>query len=212
MLMPPPQGFWRGNERRSSSRTRRPASASRRAAVAPAGPAPTTRTSSKRAPGIVNGRAILRPKFAKTQTLLYFCVVSSSLTRRVLVALAVLTPSLFGAVTADASPIRKAHVRQHRQSARRTMTTNQVFEHLAAKQAEHPVFRHPRTWLERGRHAAEPGDHQAAIQTNSSPASTEASQDAPEFRPVAFLVTAQAQFRSHDAFAHSSPRAPPACS
>ena len=45
--MPPPQGLLRGNAARSSSRTGMPARASRRAAVAPAGPAPTTSTGSR---------------------------------------------------------------------------------------------------------------------------------------------------------------------
>ena len=45
-LMPPPHGLFRGNDERSSSRTRTPARASVRAAVAPAGPAPTINTSS----------------------------------------------------------------------------------------------------------------------------------------------------------------------
>src|SRR4051812_37672605 len=44
MLMPPPHGLLRGNAERSRSRTGMPAFASVRAAVAPAGPAPTTRT------------------------------------------------------------------------------------------------------------------------------------------------------------------------
>src|SRR5579864_3164213 len=41
-LMPPPQGLLRGKPDRSSRRTGTPARASVRAAVAPAGPAPTT--------------------------------------------------------------------------------------------------------------------------------------------------------------------------
>ena len=43
-LMPPPHGLFLGNLDRSSSRTVTPARASARAAVAPAGPAPTTIT------------------------------------------------------------------------------------------------------------------------------------------------------------------------
>ena len=45
MLIAPPHGLLRGKRARSSRRTRAPAAASVRAAVAPAGPAPTTRTS-----------------------------------------------------------------------------------------------------------------------------------------------------------------------
>jgi len=210
--MPPPHGLCLGNDRRSSRRTRRPASASRRAAVAPAGPAPTITTCREGGASIVDGRPILRPKFAKGQTLLYFCVVSLPLTRRLIVALTVLAPVLLGASTADASPVRKAHVRQHRSSARRAITTNQAFERLAAKQPERRVYRHPRSWLERGHRSADTSDHDAAIQTSSSPASTEAAHEAPEFRPLALLVPAQAQFTSNDGFVHRSPRAPPAFS
>src|SRR5215813_4964385 len=43
-LMPPPHGLFLGNLDRSSRRTVTPARASVRAAVAPAGPAPTTKT------------------------------------------------------------------------------------------------------------------------------------------------------------------------
>ena len=55
MLMAPPHGLLRGNRARSSTWTCRPASASVRAAVAPAGPPPTIRTSGTRA--IVLSRA-----------------------------------------------------------------------------------------------------------------------------------------------------------
>src|SRR5579872_2835530 len=44
MLIPPPQGLLRGKAARSSRVTGTPARASVRAAVAPAGPPPTTRT------------------------------------------------------------------------------------------------------------------------------------------------------------------------
>src|SRR2546423_11963497 len=45
-LMPPPHGLLRGNAARSSRRTGTPREARARAAVAPAGPAPTTITES----------------------------------------------------------------------------------------------------------------------------------------------------------------------
>lgn len=155
---------------------------------------------------------ILRPKFAKTQSLLYFLAVSVSLTRRVLVALAVLVPSLLCAIDADASPVRKAHVRQHRPPARRVMTTNQAFSHLATQWPDRRVYRHPRTWLEKRHSPTESSDHDAAIQNNASPASPEAFQEAPEFRPLELLRAVQTQLQSHDGYSHRSPRAPPALS
>jgi len=144
--------------------------------------------------------------------LLYFYPVFVPLTRKVGVALAVLAPSLLLAVTADASPVRKARVRSHRAVSRHVMTPSQAFAHVAAKNPERRVYRHPRTWLERGHHATETPDHDAAIQNTSSPASTESSQDAPTLRPLELLAAVQAQIQSREGYAHSSPRAPPAFS
>jgi len=125
----------------------------------------------------------------------------------VLLALALFAPSLlFSVASADASPVRKAHGRQHRAVARRVMTPGHPFEGSWAEQA---VYRHPRKWFERGRHAAETTDHDAAIQNSSSPASAEASHEAPELRRLELLVLVQAQISSHEGFAPSSPRAPP---
>jgi len=132
------------------------------------------------------------------------------LTRKVFLALAVLAPSLLFAVSADASPVRKARVRSHRAIARHVMTPSQAFERVAAKNPERRVYRHPRTWLQKGNHATEAPDHDAAIQNSSSPASTESSQDAPTLRPLELLAPVQAQIQSHEGYAHSSPRAPPA--
>jgi hypothetical protein len=127
----------------------------------------------------------------------------------VLLALALFAPSLlFSVVNADASPVRKAHVRQHRAVARR-VTPGHPFE---GSWAEQRVYRHPRTWLQKGHHSAEPADHDAAIQNSSAPASAEASHDAPELRPLELVVLVQAQIPSREGFAPSSPRAPPAFS
>jgi hypothetical protein len=142
--------------------------------------------------------------------LLYFFAVPLSLKRKVFLALAVLVPSLLFSTTADASPVRKAHVRAHRVIARRVMTPTQAFARVAARHPEQQVHRHPRSWLQRGHHAAETPDHDAAIQNNVAPASTESSHEAPALRPIALLVPAQAQIQSHVGFAQSSPRAPPA--
>src|SRR5689334_1126439 len=64
--MPPPQGLFRGKADRSRSLTAIPAEASARAAVAPAGPAPTTTTGSagEEVANIVRNRKN-RPDFAK---------------------------------------------------------------------------------------------------------------------------------------------------
>jgi len=130
----------------------------------------------------------------------------------VLLALALFAPSLLFSVNADASPVRKAHVRQHRAVARRVTTPSQAFSRVGSRHAEQRVYRHPRSWLQRGHHAAETTDHDAAIQNSSSPASAEASHEAPELRPLELVVLVQAQIQSHEGFAPSSPRAPPAFS
>src|SRR5919108_4018891 len=56
-VTPPPHGLSRGKRARSSSKTLAPASASRKAAVDPAGPAPTTIVSKCR-----TARSYLRPR------------------------------------------------------------------------------------------------------------------------------------------------------
>jgi hypothetical protein len=128
----------------------------------------------------------------------------------VLLALALFAPGLLlSVVSADASPVRKAHVRQHRAATRRVMTPGHPFEGSWAEQA---TYRHPRKWFEKRRHAAETTDHDAAIQNSSSPASAEAPHEAPELRPLELVVLVQAQISSHEGFAPSSPRAPPAFS
>jgi hypothetical protein len=128
------------------------------------------------------------------------------------VALAVLAPSLLFSITADASPVRKARVRSHRPVVHRVMTPTQAFAHVAARHPEQRVYRHPRSWLQKGHHATETPDHDAAIQNNVAPASTETQHEAPVLRPLALLVPVQAQIQSHDGFAQSSPRAPPVLS
>jgi hypothetical protein len=138
--------------------------------------------------------------------------VLSSRTRKAIVALAVLAPCLLFTSVADASPVRKAHVRAHRTVARRALTPTQAFAHLAARRPERRVYRHPPTWLKHGQRAAETTDHDAAIQNTVTPASTESSHDIPSLRPLELLVPVQAQILSHDGFAHRSPRAPPAFS
>jgi len=138
--------------------------------------------------------------------------VSLSLKRKALLVLAVLAPSLLFSITADASPVRKARVRAHRVVARRAISPTQAFAHVAARHPEQRVYRHPRSWLQKGHHATETPDHDAAIQNNVSPASTETQHEAPVLRPLALLVPVQAQIQSHDGFAQSSPRAPPAFS
>lgn len=124
-------------------------------------------------------------------------------------ALALLAPSLLFSVAAEASPVRKAHVRPHRVTARRVMTPTQAFAHVASKHPEQKVYRHPRSWVQRGHHPTETPDHDAAIQNSSSPASTESAHSTPSLRPLELLVPVQAQIQSHEGFASSSPRAPP---
>jgi len=126
------------------------------------------------------------------------------------VVLAVLAPGLLFSITADASPVRKARVRSHRAVTRRVMTPTQAFAHVAARHPEQRVYRHPRSWLQRGHHATESPDHDAAIQNTVFPESPEAPHEAPVLRPLALLIPVQAQIQSHDGFAPSSPRAPPA--
>ena len=138
--------------------------------------------------------------------------MSLSLKRKVAVVLAVLAPSLLFSVMAEASPVRKAHVRSHRAVTRRVLTPTQAFANVAARHPEQRVYRHPRSWLQKGHHAAETPDHDAAIQNNVSPASTKTQHEVPVLRPLALLVPVQAQIQSHDGFAQSSPRAPPAFS
>ena len=87
------------------------------------------------------------------------------------------------------------------------MTAGHPFQGSWAEQA---VYRHPRKWFQKGHHAAETPDHDAAIQNSASPASTESSHDVPELRPLELVVLVQAQIQSHEGFAPSSPRAPPA--
>jgi hypothetical protein len=132
-----------------------------------------------------------------------------SLASKAFVVLALLTPCLLSSAIADASPVRKAHARSHRAVSRRVLTPTQAFAHVAARHPEQRVYRHPRSWLQKGHHATDTPDHDAAIQNTVFAASTEAPHQAPVLRPLALLVPVQAQIQSHDGFAQSSPRAPP---
>jgi hypothetical protein len=138
--------------------------------------------------------------------------VSLSLKRKALVVLAVLAPSLLFSIAADASPVRKARIRAHRAVAHRAISPTQAFARVATRHPEQRVYRHPRSWLQKGHHATETQDHDAAIQNNVSPASAKTQHEIPVLRPLALLVPVQAQIQSHDGFAQSSPRAPPAFS
>jgi hypothetical protein len=135
--------------------------------------------------------------------------VSLSLKRKVLLALALLAPSLLFSVAAEASPVRKAHVRSHRAISHRALTPTQAFANVAARRPERRVYRHPPTWLKTGHHNAETPDHDAAIQNSASPASTESASSTPPLAPLELLVPVQALVQSHEGFAPSSPRAPP---
>ncbi|HUK34299.1 MAG TPA: hypothetical protein VLV86_10330 [Vicinamibacterales bacterium] len=130
--------------------------------------------------------------------------------KKVAVALAVLAPCLLFSATADASPVRKAHARPHRQT-HRVATTTQAFARIASRDPERRVYRHPPSWLKKTLGSPQSDDHDAAIQS-ASPASADAPHDAPALRPLELLVSSHAQIQSHNGFASSSPRAPPACS
>jgi hypothetical protein len=138
--------------------------------------------------------------------------VVKSLARRAFVVLALLTPCLLSSARVDASPVRKARVRSHRVMARRAITPTQAFDRLASRRPERRVYRHPPTWFKRAHGNPQPDDHDAAIQNSVSPASAESPHEAPVLRPLALLVPAHAQIQSHEGFAPSSPRAPPAFS
>jgi hypothetical protein len=135
--------------------------------------------------------------------------VFSSLIRKVTAAAAVAVPCLLFVASADASPVRKAHARPHKVTHRRVVTPTQAFAHLATRRPERRVSRHPQSWLQKTQGAPGATDHEAAIQTTVSPASTPSHQTAPALQPLELLLTVQAQLQSHDGFAHSAPRAPP---
>ena len=138
--------------------------------------------------------------------------VAPSLLRKATAALALAVPCLLFATPAEASPVRKAHVRPHKAAAhRRVVTPAQAFARLASRGPERRVVRHPASWLQKTQGAPNANDHDAAIQTTVTPASTAAQHAAPDFQPLELLAPAQALFRSHDGFAHRSPRAPPVC-
>jgi hypothetical protein len=138
--------------------------------------------------------------------------VVKSLARKAFVVLALAAPCLLSSAAADASPVRKAHVRSHRVAARRVVSPTQAFARLASHRPERRVYRHPPTWFKKAHGNPQTDDHDAAIQNTVTPASPETPQEAPALRPLALLVPVQAQIQSHDGFAQSSPRAPPACS
>jgi len=132
--------------------------------------------------------------------------------RKVAAALALAVPCLLFAAPASASPIRKAHT--HAPPARkvahhRAMTPAQSFARLANRKPERAIKLHPKTWLKRAPHAPESQNHDAAITAGASLASAEAHQETPALRPLELLLPVQAQLRSQDGFAHTSPRAPP---
>jgi len=126
------------------------------------------------------------------------------------VAAAVAVPCLLFTAPADASPVRKAHARQHKVVHRRAVTPAQAFARLANRRPERRLTRHPQSWLKSAPHAPASSNHDAAIQTSASPASAERPIEAPALQPLELLVPVQAQLLSHDGFAHRSPRAPPA--
>jgi len=130
---------------------------------------------------------------------------------KVLTALAVALPCLLWAAAADAAPVRKAHARPHRSVSRRAPSPNQAFARIAGKHPDRRVYRHPPTWFKSAHGSRTTTDHDAAIQNDFSPASVAVYQPAPALEPLDLLLPAQAQLQSHDGFAQSSPRAPPAC-
>jgi hypothetical protein len=136
----------------------------------------------------------------------------TSVARKAFVVLALLTPCLLSSTMADASPVRKARVRPHRITARRAISPTQAFARLASRRPDRRVYRHPPTWLKKGHGNPQSDDHDAAIQNTVFPENPEAPHEAPVLRPLALLVPVQAQIQSHDGFAQSSPRAPPALS
>jgi len=137
--------------------------------------------------------------------------VVPSLIRKAVSALALAVPCVLLVSPADASPVRKAHSRTHKVvSHRKTVTPAQSFARLLNRRPEKRLVRHPQTWLKRAPHAQESPANEAAIQNSSAPASAAAvQQDVPALQPLELLVPVQAQFSSHDGFAHRSPRAPP---
>jgi hypothetical protein len=135
--------------------------------------------------------------------------VVPSMIRKVTAVLAVAVPCLLFVAPADASPVRKAHARPHKVTHRRVVTPTQAFARVAKHHPERRVSRHPQSWLQKTQGAPDATSHDAAIQTTVSPASTPIAQAAPALQPLDLLVPLQAQFESHDGFAHRSPRAPP---
>ncbi len=135
--------------------------------------------------------------------------VAPSIFRKAATVIAFALPCLLLVSTADASPVRKAHGRTHRAATRRVVTTKQAFARIANHQPERRVIRHPLPRLKGTHGAPETRDHDAAIQTSGSPASTAPQHDAPSLQPLELLLQVQAQLPSHDGFAPSAPRAPP---
>jgi hypothetical protein len=135
--------------------------------------------------------------------------VVSSLIRKVAAAAALAVPCLLFTAQADASPVRKAHARPHKIVHRKAVTPAQAFARLANRRPERRLTRHPQSWLKSAQHAPGSSNHDAAIQTNASPASAERYQDTPALQPLELLVPVQAQLLSQDERAHRSPRAPP---
>ena len=159
----------------------------------------------------------IKPRFCNTfghcarlQVRVNLLPVVPSLIRKAAAALAVAVPCVLLVSPADASPVRKAHSRPHKViSHRKVVTPAQSFARLLNRRPEKRLVRHPQTWLKHAPHAAESPTNEAAIQTSSAPASAEVRQDVPALQPLELLVPVQAQFSSHDGFAHRSPRAPP---
>jgi len=135
--------------------------------------------------------------------------VTSLPLKKLAVALAVAASALLSA-TADASPVRRPHARPHR-VAHRALSPAQTFARIATHAPERRVYRHPPSWLKRAPGTPTTPDNDAAIQANVAPASTEVSRHAPSLERMGLLGTVHTQAHSHDGFAQSSPRAPPAC-
>jgi hypothetical protein len=133
--------------------------------------------------------------------------------RTTITALGVLTSCLLVVTTADAAPMRKAHVRAHCAVCRRIVSPKQAFARIATRRPDRLVRRHVLVLIRRARTTNHGTGDDAAIQNDVPTVSVEADcRPSPALEPLGVLIPVQAPLKSHEGLARRSPRGPPAFS
>jgi hypothetical protein len=132
--------------------------------------------------------------------------------RTAITALGVLTSCLI-VTSADAAPVRKAHVRARCAVCRRIVSPKQVFARIANRRPDRSVRRHVTALIRKARTTGHPAADDVAIQNDVSTVSVEDNtHKSPALEPLGLLPQIQVQLQSHEGLARRSPRGPPAFS